>query len=70
MVAEKDLLVLKCKAFLKLKEMGALYRSVLEQKETGVIVLPPYVEPILVPAGTEIKISEFVPTNEKDSRLI
>lgn len=65
MIAEKDLLVLKCNAFLKSREMSVLYRSVCEQAETGVIIVPPYVEPILIPAGTEIKISEFVPPNEK-----
>ncbi|WP_297183371.1 hypothetical protein [Bacteroides caecimuris] len=49
--------------------MNALYRSVYEQMEAGVIVVvPPYVEPILVPAGTEVKISEFVPSNEKGER--
>ena len=69
MIAEKDILVLKCNAFLRPKEMNALYRSVYEQMEAGVIVVvPPYVEPILVTAGTEVKISEFVPSNEKGER--
>lgn len=65
MIAEKDLLVLKCNAFLKPREMSALYRYVYEQMETGLIIVPPYVEPILIPARTEVKISEFVPPNEK-----
>ncbi len=61
MVAEKDLLVLKCNAFLKEREFNALYRAIYEQREAGVIIVPPYIEPILVPEGTEIRISEFVP---------
>lgn len=68
MIAEKDILVLKCNAFLKPKEMGALYSYVLNQMEAGVVLLPVYVDPVLVPAGTEIKISEFVPSNEKGER--
>ena len=65
MIAEKDILVLKCNAFLRPKEMTVLYLSVYEQMDTGIVIVPPYVEPILVPAGTEIKISEFVSSNEK-----
>ena len=41
MIAEKDILVLKCNAFLRPKEMNALYRSVYEQMEAGVIVVVP-----------------------------
>ncbi len=65
MTAEKDILVLKCNAFLRPKEMNELYRSIHAQKDTGVILVPPYIEPILVHEGTEIKISEFIPGNKK-----
>lgn len=65
MTAEKDILVLKCNAFLRPKEMDELYRSIHAQKDTGVIIVPPYIEPILVHEGTEIKISEFVPGSKK-----
>lgn len=67
MIVEKELLVFKCNAFLKQRQMNDLYNSIHQQKDTGIIIVPPYVEPILVPAGTEIKISEFVP--EKENRL-
>lgn len=64
MIAEKKLLVFKCNALLRPREMNDLYRSIHQQKDTGIIIVPPYVEPILVPTGTEIKISEFIPEKE------
>lgn len=60
MIAEKDVLILKCNAFLNQRNMNILYRSIHEQMETGVVMIPPYVDPVLVPAGTEIKVCEFV----------
>lgn len=65
MVNDKNLLVLRCNAFLKQREMSMLYRAIHEQMETGVIIVPPYIDVILVPEGTEIKISEFMPTDKK-----
>lgn len=36
-----------------------MIESIRAQKETGVIVVPPYVDVIWVPAGTEVRFSEY-----------
>ena len=52
---ENDILVVRVNMFLKNKEQEAVRQYILEQRKTGVIVLPPYCEPIVVPKDVEIK---------------
>lgn len=51
----KDLLIVKINMFLRNKEMDALRKCILEQRDTGLIVLPVYCEPILVPKNVDIE---------------
>lgn len=50
-----DILVIKVNIVLKNKEQEAVHQHILEQRKTGVIVLPPYCEAIIVPKDVEIK---------------
>jgi hypothetical protein len=52
---ENDILVVKVNMFLKNKELEAVRQYILEQRKTGVIVLPLYCEAIMVPKDVEIK---------------
>lgn len=52
---ENDILVVRINMFLKNKEQEAFRQHILEQRKTGVIVLPPYCEAIMVPKDVEIK---------------
>lgn len=52
---ENDILVVKVNMFLKNKEQEAVRQCILEQRKTGIIVLPPYCEAIVVPKDVEIK---------------
>ncbi len=54
-----DILVVKVNMFLRNKEMEALYKYILEQRDTGLIIMPIYCEPILVPKDVEIKFEEL-----------
>ena len=51
-----DILVVKCNAFLPHEKMQAILDSLKEQKETGVILLPPYLEAKIAPEDIEIKL--------------
>ena len=51
-----DILVVKCNAFLPREKMQAILDNLKEQKETGVILLPPYLEVKIVPEDIEIKL--------------
>ena len=51
-----DILVVKSTAFLPHEKMQAILDNLKEQKETGVIVLPPYLEVRIVPEDIEIKL--------------
>ena len=51
-----DILVVKCNAFLPSEKMQAILDNLKEQKETGVILLPPYLEAQIVPEDIEIKL--------------
>lgn len=59
---DDDILVVRVNMFLKNKEQEAVRQYILEQRKTGVIVLPPYCEAIMVPKDVEIKF-EGVETN-------
>ena len=51
-----DILVVKCNAFLQHEKMQAVLDNIKAQKETGVILLPPYLEAQVVPEDIEIKL--------------
>lgn len=53
-----DILVVKCNAFLPHEKMHAILDNLKEQKETGVILLPPYLEVQIVPEDIEIKLAD------------
>lgn len=50
-----DILVVKCNAFLPRERMQVILNNLKVQKETGVILLPPYLEAQVVPEDIEIK---------------
>jgi len=52
---DDDILVVKINMFLKSKDQEAIRQYILEQRKTGVIVLPVYCEPIFVPKDVNIK---------------
>lgn len=52
-----DILVVKCNTFLPHEKMQAILDNLKVQKETGVILLPPYLEAKIVPEGIEIKLA-------------
>ena len=53
-----DILVVKCNAFLPREKMQAVLDNLRAQKETGVILLPPYLEAKIVPDDIEIKLAD------------
>ena len=53
-----DILVVKCNAFLPHEKMQAILDNLRAQKETGVILLPPYLEAQIVPEDIEIKLAD------------
>lgn len=50
-----DVLVVRVNMFLRLKELKQLRDSIVAQKETGVVLLPPYCTAQIVPDDIEIK---------------
>lgn len=50
-----DILVVKCNAFLPYERMQAILDNIMAQKETGVILLPSYLEAQIVPDDIEIR---------------
>ena len=53
-----DILVVKCNAFLPHEKMQAILDNLKVQKETGVILLPPYLEAQIIPEDIEIKLAD------------
>ena len=53
-----DILIVKCNAFLPREKMQAVLDNLRAQKETGVILLPPYLEAQIVPEDIEIKLAD------------
>lgn len=51
-----EILVIKSTAFLPHEKMQAVLDNLKEQKETGVILLPPYLEAQIIPEDIEIKL--------------
>lgn len=52
-----DILVVKSTAFLPHEKMQAILDNLMAQKDTGVILLPPYLEAQIVPDDIEIKLT-------------
>ena len=52
------ILVIKSTAFLPHEKMQAVLDNLRAQKETGVILLPPYLEAQIVPEDIEIKLAD------------
>ena len=52
-----DILVVKSSAFLPRKQLQGILDSLKAQKETGVILLPSYLEAKIVPDDIEIKLT-------------
>ena len=53
-----DILIVKCNLFLPQEKMQAILDNLKEQKETGVILLPPYLEVQIVQEDIEIKLAD------------
>lgn len=53
-----DILVVKCNAFLPHEKMQAILDNLRAQKETGVILLPSYLEAQIVPDDVEIRLAD------------
>lgn len=53
-----EILVVKCNTFLPHEKMQAILDNIRAQKETGVILLPPYLEVQIVPEDIEIKLAD------------
>ena len=53
-----NILVVKCTSFLPHEKMQAILYNLKEQKETGVILLPPDLEAQMVPEDIEIKLAD------------
>ena len=51
-----NILVVKSTAFLTSEQLQAILDNLMAQKETGVILLPPYLEAQIVPDDIEIKL--------------
>ena len=51
-----DILVVKCNALLPHEKMQGVLDNLRAQKETGVILLPPYLEAQIIPDDIEIKL--------------
>lgn len=52
-----DILVIKCNMFVSDKQLKDIFNYLKAQKETGVILLPPYLEAQIVPDDIEIKLT-------------
>lgn len=58
-----DILVVKCNMFASNKQLQNIFDYLITQKDTGVVVLPPYLEAQIVPDDIELK---FVDENGKE----
>lgn len=53
-----DILVVRCNMLLPRERMQSIIDNLKAQKETGVILIPPYLEAQVVPDNIEIKFIE------------
>lgn len=51
-----DILIVKYPFRMTPNRVDILHKSILEQKETGVIILPDYCEVVVIPKDVEIKV--------------
>ena len=58
-----DILVVKCRAHIAPEHMNRILDNIKAQKETGVILLPHYLEAQVVPDDIEIKSIENIKEN-------
>lgn len=58
-----DILVVKCNMFASHKQLQDIFDYLVTQKDTGVVVLPHYLEAQIVPDDIEIK---FIDENGKE----
>ena len=60
-----DLLIVECLRDLPDEQLQHIFDCLKAQKETGVILFPPYLKAQIVPDGIKIK---FIDENEKEKR--
>lgn len=53
-----DILVVKVNMFCRAKELNDIRNYIFNQKESGVVILPPYCEAVVVPEDVEIRVEE------------
>ena len=58
-----DILMVKCRAHIATEHMNRILDNIKAQKETGVILLPHYLEAQVVPDDIEIKSIEYIKEN-------
>ena len=62
-----DILVVRCNMLLPHERMQSIIDNLKAQKETGVILIPPYLEAQVVPDDIEIKFIENGKENNNES---
>lgn len=62
-----DILVVRCNMLLPRERMQSIIDNLRAQKETGVILIPPYLEAQVVPDDIEIKFIENGKENNNES---
>ena len=62
-----DILVVRCNMLLPRERMQSIIDDLRDQKETGVILIPPYLEAQVVPDNIEIKFIENGKENNNES---
>lgn len=60
----KGLLILKVNLFATNRDMEEIRNFVASQIETGLLILPPYLDPMVVPDDLEVRIEPFNKSNE------
>lgn len=51
-----DILVIKVNMYCRPKDIDNIRKYIFAQKESGVVILPPYCEAIVVPEDVEIRV--------------
>ncbi len=57
-MTKDEILIVRLHAYLQTTELEKEMRRVLREMEDGVVFLQPYEEPLLIPAGLEVRIEE------------
>lgn len=55
---EKQVLVVKLNMHLRAKDIQRIRKSIMKQKETGLVILPTFCDALLVPEGIDILVEE------------